>query len=51
MSKVRVHSFAISIDGYSSAPGQALEHPFGVDGLQVMDWFIPTANWQKKLAF
>ncbi len=26
---VPVHSFTISIDGYSSAPGQALEHPFG----------------------
>ncbi|HWA40656.1 MAG TPA: dihydrofolate reductase family protein [Gemmatimonadales bacterium] len=47
MSKVRVANFAISVDGYSSAPGQSLEHPFGPGGLRVMEWFFPTESFQK----
>ena len=39
MSKVRVANLAISVDGYSSAPGQTLEDPFGPGGLRVMEWF------------
>lgn len=42
MSKVRVEAFGVSIDGYSSAPGQSLEHPFGPGGLRVMEWVFPT---------
>ena len=29
MSKLRVHSFSISIDGYGAGPGQDLENPIG----------------------
>ena len=47
MSKVRVANFAISIDGYSSAPGQTREAPFGPGGLRVMEWFFPTDTFQK----
>jgi dihydrofolate reductase len=47
MSKVCVANFAISIDGYSSAPGQTREEPFGPGGLRVMDWFFPTESFQK----
>jgi hypothetical protein len=47
MTKVRVANFAISIDGFSSAPGQTLEEPFGQGGLRVMEWFFPTASFQK----
>ena len=47
MSTVRVANFAISIDGYSSAPGQTLDDPFGPGGLRVMEWFFPTASFQK----
>jgi len=47
MSKVRVANFAISIDGYSSAPGQTREEPFGPGGIKVMDWFFPTDTFQK----
>ena len=47
MSIVRVANFAISIDGYSSAPGQTLEDPFGPGGLRVMEWFFPTESFQK----
>ena len=47
MSKVRVANFAISIDGYSSAPGQTREEPFGPGGLRVMEWFFPTDTFRK----
>ena len=47
MSKVRVANFAISLDGYSSAPGQSQQDPFGPGGLRVMEWFFPTASFQQ----
>ena len=47
MSKVRVGNFAISIDGYSSAPGQTREEPFGPGGIKVMDWLFPTETFRK----
>ena len=33
MSKVRVQSFAVSLDGYGAGLAQDLEHPLGVGGL------------------
>jgi dihydrofolate reductase len=47
MSKVRVANFAISLDGYSSAPGQTREEPFGPGGIKVMEWFFPTDSFHK----
>jgi dihydrofolate reductase len=47
MSKLRVHSFSISIDGYGAGPNQDLQNPLGVDGLKVFDWFFPTRTWQR----
>jgi dihydrofolate reductase len=46
MSKLSVHSFSISIDGYGAGPDQDLENPLGVGGLKVFDWFFPTRTWQ-----
>ena len=47
MSKLRVHSFAMSIDGFSAGPDQSLEHPLGVNGPELMEWFFPTRTWRK----
>jgi len=47
MSRLRVHSFSISIDGYGAGPNQDLENPLGVGGLKVFDWFFPTRTWQR----
>ena len=47
MSKLRVHSFSISIDGYGAGPGQDFQNPLGVGGLKVFDWFFPTRTWQR----
>lgn len=49
MSKVRVQSFSISLDGYGAGPRQDLENPLGVGGMQVFDWFSPTQVFQRIL--
>src|SRR5512133_1660581 len=47
MSKLRVQSFAISIDGFGAGPDQDLEHPIGVRGMELMEWFFPTRVWRQ----
>jgi dihydrofolate reductase len=46
MSKVRVQSFAMSIDGFSAGADQGLQNPLGVHGPQMMEWFFPTRVWR-----
>ena len=47
MSKLRVQSFAISIDGYGAGPSQDLQHPLGVNGPELMEWFFHTRVWRR----
>ena len=47
MPKLRVLSFAVSIDGFGAGPNQDLEHPLGVNGEDLMDWFFHTQEWRK----
>jgi dihydrofolate reductase len=47
MSKLRVLSFAVSIDGYGAGPHQDLQNPLGVRGPELMEWFFPTRAWRK----
>jgi dihydrofolate reductase len=47
MSKLRVSSFAVSLDGYGAGPRQDLEHPLGVGGTGLMEWFFHTRTWQE----
>ena len=46
MSRVVVRSFGVSLDGFSAGPNQGLEHPLGVNGPELMEWFFPTRVWQ-----
>jgi dihydrofolate reductase len=46
VSKVRVSSFAVSIDGYGAGLSQDLQNPIGVGGVALMEWFFPTRTWQ-----
>lgn len=46
MPKLRVHNFAISLDGYGAGPSQDLDNPLGVGGLALHDWVIPTRTFQ-----
>jgi dihydrofolate reductase len=47
MPKLRVQSFAMSIDGYGAGPNQDLEHPLGVRGPELMEWVFQTRFWQR----
>ena len=46
MSKLRVHCFSISIDGYGAGPDQSVENPLGVGGEALHTWLIATRSWQ-----
>jgi dihydrofolate reductase len=46
MSRLRVHSFAMSLDGFSAGPDQDLEHPLGVNGPELMQWFFHSRTWR-----
>jgi dihydrofolate reductase len=45
--KLRVHAFAISIDGYGAGPNQNLENPLGSGGLALHDWAFATRTFQR----
>ena len=42
MSRVRVHNFSVSLDGFGTGEGQSLEAPFGHAGTRLHEWFFPT---------
>lgn len=46
MSKLKVQSFAVSIDGYGAGPNQDLHNPLGVRGPELMEWFFHTRAWR-----
>jgi len=47
MARLRVHSFAISIDGYGAGPHQDLANPLGVGGLALHEWAFATRTFQR----
>jgi dihydrofolate reductase len=47
MAKLRVQSFAISLDGYGAGPRQDLQNPLGVAGPELMEWFFRTRAWRR----
>jgi len=47
MPSVRVLSFGISLDGFGAGPDQSLENPLGVNGPEIMDWFLHTDVWRR----
>jgi dihydrofolate reductase len=47
MSKLVVRSFAVSLDGYGAGAHQDLEHPLGVRGPELMEWFFHTRMWRE----
>jgi dihydrofolate reductase len=42
MSKVKVAGFSVSLDGFGAGTAQSLEHPLGVRGPEIFQWFFPT---------
>jgi dihydrofolate reductase len=49
MSRLRVQSFSISIDGYGAGPNQDLADPMGVGGMDLHRWVFPTRTFQLML--
>ncbi len=47
MSKLRVESFLMSVDGFSTGLNQSLSNPFGEGGMELGKWFIATKTFQK----
>ena len=47
MSKLRVHAFTISLDGYGAGPDQNLDNPLGVGGEALHEWVVPTRTFRK----
>jgi dihydrofolate reductase len=49
MTRVRVESFTISLDGYGAGPNQDLNNPLGVGGTDLHQWLFPTRTFQRAL--
>jgi dihydrofolate reductase len=47
MSRLRVHSFGISLDGYGAGPDQDLDDPLGRGGLMLHVWRSRTRTFQE----
>jgi dihydrofolate reductase len=45
MSQVRVHNFAVSLDGFGTGEGQRLDAPFGHAHGRLMQWFFATRTF------
>jgi dihydrofolate reductase len=49
MSKLKVQSFSISLDGYGAGPNQSLQNPLGEGGESLHQWLIGTRTFQRML--
>jgi dihydrofolate reductase len=49
MTRLRVESLALSLDGYGAGPNQSLENPLGMNGKILHGWFIPTLTFNKMI--
>ena len=47
MSKVRVSSFSLSLDGFGAGPDQSLQDPLGKGGLAMHEWVFPTRTFTR----
>ena len=49
MSKLRVESFTVSLDGFGAGPDQDLNHPMGVGGHSLHGWAMSTPTFQRNV--
>jgi dihydrofolate reductase len=47
MTKLRVHSIAVSLDGFGAGPNQDVNHPLGVGGEALHEWAFATRTFHK----
>jgi len=49
MTKVKVFGFGVSLDGFSAGIEQSLNHPLGMRGDEIFQWFFPTRAFLEML--
>jgi dihydrofolate reductase len=49
MSKVRVHCFSLSLDGFGAGANQDEKNPLGVGGPSLHPWMLSTRTFQKTI--
>lgn len=49
MTKLRVHCFTISIDGFGAGPSQSLDNPLGIGGKSLHPWLVGTRTFHQML--
>jgi dihydrofolate reductase len=49
MSKLRVESFTISLDGFGAGPSQSVENPLGIGGAALHDWALATRTFRRRV--
>src|SRR3569623_1140777 len=49
MTRVRVESFTISLDGYGAGPNQSIDNPLGVGAGDLHQWLRSTPTIQRTL--
>lgn len=47
MSRLRVHCFGISLDGYGAGPNQDRDNPLGVGGVALHEWVFRTRTFRQ----
>jgi dihydrofolate reductase len=49
MSKLRVHAFSVSVDGYGAGPEQSLQNPLGIGGVALHEWVFATRTFRQMI--
>jgi dihydrofolate reductase len=47
VTRVRVHNFSVSLDGFGTGADQTLEAPFGHAGTKLTEWFFATRTFRQ----
>lgn len=47
MTKVKVAGFSVSLDGFAAGIDQSLDHPLGLHGEELFQWFFPTRTFRR----
>lgn len=47
MSRLRIHGFSVSLDGFGAGPAQDADNPLGIGGLSLHEWIFGTRTFQK----
>jgi dihydrofolate reductase len=47
MTRLRVHNFTISLDGFAAGPRQSPENPLGEGGFQLHEWIFQTKSMRE----